>query len=373
MVVDPRHDHSLRVPRPDLSVKLGTPNACNKCHTKQTPQWAAAAIAKWTGKPPAGFQNFAEAFQAGTSGAANARALLQAVAADKAQPALVRASAIDRLGRLLTPATLDAVNGALDDPDPVVRLAAVEALGNTEAAVRQRFLPRMLDDPVRAVRIEAARALAGAPEKELAESRRADFARALDEYIQAQLYNADRPEGRMNLGNLHMQRGDTAAAAAEYRKAIEIDPSFEAAYTNLADLYRARGSDVEAESALQQGLKRNPRSAVLHYTLGLTLVRLKRKPESLKEFEIAARLAPESARFAYVHAVALNDAGQPREALKAMETALARSPNDRDLLSGLAYFSAQGGDRARAQGYVKRLRVLDPENAEYARMEKQLK
>jgi predicted CXXCH cytochrome family protein len=33
MMVDPRHDHSLRVPRPDLSVKFGTPNACNGCHT----------------------------------------------------------------------------------------------------------------------------------------------------------------------------------------------------------------------------------------------------------------------------------------------------------------------------------------------------
>ena len=32
MVVDERHDHSFRIPRPDLSVKLGTPNACNDCH-----------------------------------------------------------------------------------------------------------------------------------------------------------------------------------------------------------------------------------------------------------------------------------------------------------------------------------------------------
>jgi cytochrome c553 len=32
MVIDPRHDHSIRIPRPDLSVELGTPNACNNCH-----------------------------------------------------------------------------------------------------------------------------------------------------------------------------------------------------------------------------------------------------------------------------------------------------------------------------------------------------
>lgn len=34
MDVDPRRDHSLRVPRPDLSVKFGTPNACTGCHLR---------------------------------------------------------------------------------------------------------------------------------------------------------------------------------------------------------------------------------------------------------------------------------------------------------------------------------------------------
>ncbi len=32
MDVDLRRDHSLRIPRPDLSVQLGTPNACTGCH-----------------------------------------------------------------------------------------------------------------------------------------------------------------------------------------------------------------------------------------------------------------------------------------------------------------------------------------------------
>jgi len=49
MVVDPRRDHSMRVPRPDLSVKLGTPNACNRCHTDRSTQWAADAVEKWYG------------------------------------------------------------------------------------------------------------------------------------------------------------------------------------------------------------------------------------------------------------------------------------------------------------------------------------
>lgn len=36
MHVDPRRDHSLRIPRPDLSVKHNTPNACSQCHIDST-------------------------------------------------------------------------------------------------------------------------------------------------------------------------------------------------------------------------------------------------------------------------------------------------------------------------------------------------
>ena len=32
MVVDPRRDHSFRIPRPDLSASIGTTNACTNCH-----------------------------------------------------------------------------------------------------------------------------------------------------------------------------------------------------------------------------------------------------------------------------------------------------------------------------------------------------
>ena len=46
MVVDPRRDHSMRVPRPDASVTLGVPNACNSCHTDRDAQWAATVAAR---------------------------------------------------------------------------------------------------------------------------------------------------------------------------------------------------------------------------------------------------------------------------------------------------------------------------------------
>ena len=372
MVVDPRHDHSMRIPRPDLSVQLGTPNACTSCHAKQTAQWAADAIAKWTGKPPASFQQFGAALHAGSTAAPGAREALVALIGDTAQPAIARASAIDRLANLLTPQTTDTVVGALKDSDASVRQAAVEALGNAEPDLRRRVLLPLLDDPVFAVRIEAARALVGPPEQSLTPEQRARLRVVLDEYVAAQAYNFDRPEGHMNVGNLAGARGDAETAIAQFQQAIAIDPLFVAAYVNLADVYRATGKEVDAQVILRQGIKADPRSAVLHYTLGLALTRQKARDVALQEFRTAVQLAPGDARFAYVYAVALNDAGHPADALSVLNTALKVSPNDINLLTGLVYFSQQAGDGAAAHRHLAQLRELDPGNPEWDQLQQQL-
>ena len=368
MQIDVRHDHSLRIPRPDVSVKLGTPNACNICHAKKTPQWAADAIRGWTGRAPTGYQNFADALRAGTMEASGARGALMTIIDDPAQPAIVRASALERLGRMLSPSSLPSLTRALNDSNALVRLAAVEGIGASDLATRIRYLPRMLSDPVRGVRIEAARALAGQPEAQIPAADRDAFAKAIGEYIAVQNYNADRPEGRMNLGNLYAMRGDAERAAAEFRKAIEIDPTSVEARVNLADLYRAQRDEAKAEAVLREGIAISPRSAALHYALGLSFVRAKRTADSVRELGEAAKLAPDNARFAYVYAVALNDAGRPKEALQLLKGALKTHPNDRDLLFGLAHFSAAAGDRDAAAGYAKKLTELDPENREFAQL-----
>jgi predicted CXXCH cytochrome family protein len=367
MQVDPRHDHSLRIPRPDLSVKFGVPNACNSCHTAKTPQWAADTLVKWKGSIPVGFQNFADALHAGDVGAPGARDALVRIINDPAQPAIVRASAIDRLAPWLNPATLPSVAQALNDTDPGVRLAAAGAIGGSmPVPTRTQYLPRLLDDPVLSVRIEAAHGLAGEGEAALADASRKGFQKAIDEYVAVQNYNADRPEGHANLGNLYAARGDAARAAVEYRKAIDIDPAFLPAYSNLADVDRSLGADADAIEVLKRGIARVPRAAPLHHALGLAYVRQKRSDDALRELAEATKLAPDNARFAYVYAVALNDAGRTAEALSVLKMAQKKQPYDRELLFGLAYYSAAANNREEALRYVGKLREVEPDNAEYA-------
>ena len=359
MQVDPRNDHSLRIPRPDLSVTLGTPNACNSCHTDKQPQWAADKVQQWYPHPPAGHQRYAEAFAAASQGLPSAHAALMAVATDKDQPAIARATALSRLNESRDQQTFSLLVDGLYDDNETVRLAAVEAVARIAPAMSSQALPPLLNDPLRSVRMAAARGLVGAAEQQLNPAQRAAFERGLDEYIAAQQFNADRPESLTNLGALYAERGDAAQAEAYLRRAIALDP-FPPAVINLANVYQSQGLEPQAENILREGLTRSPQEASLHHVLGLALARQKRLPEAISELAKASQLAPENPRYRYVHAVALNSSGQPNAAIKALETAHQDFPQDQDILLGLVTFNRDLGAYAAARQWADALLLLIP-------------
>lgn len=363
MVVDPRHDHSLRIPRPDRTLTLGTPNACNQCHADRDAQWAEAAVAGWYPVRKPGFQAFAEAFDLGDRGAPGAQRALTALAGDAAQPGIVRASAISRLGRFMGPATLPAITTALGDPDPMVRMSAVGALANADAGTRIEHLPRMLHDPALVVRMDAARALAGEAETRLLTDERRAFETALAEWRAAQQFNAERPEAWTSLGLLSFAQGDVDGAVTALRRALALDPTFVQAAVNLADIHRATSAEAEAEKLLRETLARNPDAGVLHHVLGLSLIRQKHTVAALKELAAAAKLAPEDPRFAYVFAVALHDTGNAGDAVATLEAALKRHPYDRAMLAALASYQQEAGNGARVRELAKLLQELEPEDS----------
>ena len=76
MVVHDRRDHSIRIPRPDLTVTIGTPNACNQCHTDHPAEWAAKAVAEWYPNGRQTKPHYGTALHAGRTGAINAESQL---------------------------------------------------------------------------------------------------------------------------------------------------------------------------------------------------------------------------------------------------------------------------------------------------------
>jgi tetratricopeptide (TPR) repeat protein len=363
MVVDPRRDHSLRVPRPDLSVKLGVPNPCNGCHADRSATWAAETVDRWYGHAPVGLQRFAETLAAGAKGAPGAPQLLAALAVDPGQPAIARATALSRLQRGVTGSALAAARTAASDPSPLVRRAAARVLADVDPADRAPLLAPLLADAVRSVRIEAVPGMAGLPSEALSPADRGAFERATGEFVAAQELNGDRPESHLNLANLAIQQRRFDAAEAELRSALAIDPAFAPAAVNLGDLFRMLGRDGEAEPVLRAALAHAPSNPAVLHALGLVMVRQKRARESLVWLAAAARLGADNPRYGYVYAVALHDAGQRRESERAIDDVLRRWPYDRDALSAQVVFHRDRGDLPGARRYLQRLQALEPPEA----------
>ena len=372
MVNDERADHGMRIPRPDLSITLGTPNACNQCHQDQSAPWAAAAVADWYGDDLRQRHHFGEALQAGRTGAPDAAARLLALATDGEQPGIARATALDLLQRYPEQNQLAPVTALLADADPLVRQSAVRWLEVTEPRTRFQLGMPLLDDRVRTVRLEAARTLAPLMRFDLPDADRQRLESALQAYRNAQLVNAERPESHLNMGLVAMQQGKLPLARKDYLTALRLDPGFVPAYANLADLYRALGADADGEQTLKDGLRVAPDSADLHHALGLLYIRAKRLDAAVDELARAARLAPDNARYAYVHALALKETGDTEAALAVLTDAYQRNPADRDTLLALVTMNRDAGHLDDARGYAQALRLRYPDDPEIAALARAL-
>jgi tetratricopeptide (TPR) repeat protein len=361
MVVDPRHDHAFRIPRPDESVRFGTSNACNDCHTDKDATWAAAAVERWFGPERKGFQTWTETFAAARADKVEANALLLKLATSSDAPSIARATAFESLAEYPSREAVAAAQRSLADADPLVRLAALGTLRTLLPVAQSWPLAQgLLTDPVRGVRIEAASLLSAMLQDHLSPADRERLSRAIDDYVAAQRVNADRAESRVNLGNLYAQQGRSAEAETEYAAARALDPSFTPTYVSLAQFYARQGRDADGERLLREALARMPGNAELHLALGLNLVRQHRAADALPEIARAAESDPGNARYAYVYAVALNSAGRTDDGIKTLEASHARHPADRDTLFALVTINRNAGRNAAALSWADRLATIDP-------------
>ncbi len=368
MGIDARHDHSMRLPRPDRSVMLGTPNACNQCHTDKNASWARDAIKTWYPSPKSGAQDFAEAFDLGDRGAPGALPALLSIASAETGSTIARASALTRLGRYLSPQVLIAAAQALQIDDPAVKTAAISVIAGADPSVRRTLLAPLLSDSSRLVRMDAARAIAGEAEAGLSDQERTVLEAALAEYVEAQLFNAERPESQSNLGALYRERGKMDDARKSFAKALELDPTFYAASISLADVARAGGDESGAEQVLRKSLSTNPSAGPVLHALGLSLIRQKRTAEALDSLTRAVEASPEDPRFNYVLAIALHDTGKSSEALGVLRNALARHPYDRDILWALASYEVEAGDYTSARDHAELLNTLEPNRTDVVQL-----
>jgi Tfp pilus assembly protein PilF len=377
MVVDERADHSLRVPRPDLSLKLGTPNPCTACHRDKDAAWAANAVETWYPDPAYRGPHFGEALHAADTDAPDAGAWLLALAADSAQPAIARASALARLRDHAEPTALMTVQRLLVDPQVQVREQAVRFLDLADLQTRVELAWPLLSDPALTVRLEAARVLAPVMTQGIGGELAERLSAGLEEYAIAEMVNADRPEAHQNLGLLAFEAGEPRVAEQAYRTALRLDQRFTPARVNLADLYRALGRESEAEAELMAGLAAGPATASeradLHHALGLAQVRSQRLDRAVQELARAAELSPQNSRYVYVYAVALDTADRTLEAISVLEAAHERARTDRDILIALIQYNDKLHRADAAERWLEILRVQVPGDPALMPLQEQIK
>jgi predicted CXXCH cytochrome family protein len=368
MVIDARRDHGIRVPRPDLSLSLGSPNACTQCHADRKPEWAAAGMDQWYGKTWRERPHYGTTLHAAATHGAKALPSLLALARNPALPAIVRASAATLAQPYVRPGDLQAARRLLADPDPATRIAALGLIERFETPIRVEAGAPLLSDPVRGVRVEAARMLADVPEDGFSPEQRRARELAAKEYVAALTLDADWPAANASLGNLYLRQGRVEQAVATYERALALDPRFAGAYVNLADAYRQQKREADSEKVLRRGLALLPREASLHHALGLALVRKNEKASALKELAEAARLAPDNARYAYVYAVGLHSAGKNDAALSQLRAADARHPYNLEILGALVSMNREARKPGDALPYARKIAEILPDDPAVKRL-----
>jgi predicted CXXCH cytochrome family protein len=341
MLIDPRRDHSFKIPRPDLSEKLGTPSACKNCHQEKSHRWAVKAIEKTHGARSLSDNSTALLFSKAREGDVSAITGLTNMLKDDQTAPIVKASALKLLsGFFPNTEAVSATIDALKNEKALIRASAVSGLDVIPEQYQFSLLSPLIDDPVRAVRIEAARILAAVPTEAFGDKARS-FETALEEYRALQNSLADTPEAHVNLAVMYAAQKWPDKAETEYLSAIALAPEFIPARINLANLYNTMKRNDDAEKQLREAIRIMPEEGELYYSLGLLMAEEKKMEEVLVLLEKATQLMPNRTRVAYNYGLTLQNLGKYKKAESMYLQTLTVSPQDSDLLYALVTLYAQ--------------------------------
>ncbi len=263
MGIDGRRDHSFRIPRPDVSIETGAPNACNDCHVQRDASWAAKQIAQRFPSSTRRKQHFSQVFAKARKDITSSADALVRTASDESLAGIVRATALNMLTGIATTQRAASTARFIVDADPLVRAAAIELQrGATPQDRVLRLLPA-LEDKLRSVRIAAARVLLGAPVVRLPARNRSALQAAQRAWRLSLLAKTDFPETHIVLGGIALVLRNPRAAEQAFREAVRQDPQLVQAWRMIVRIRAAIGDRAGAREAIDAALRLNPNSPVL--------------------------------------------------------------------------------------------------------------
>ncbi|WFB36525.1 tetratricopeptide repeat protein [Kiritimatiellota bacterium B12222] len=350
MEADLRRDHGFTIPDPLLTRTLGIPNACSRCHSDESVEWAEKWTEEWYGDKLAARRTRprAHAIQDAWDGKANLGPVLVQLAQNESNINW-RASLIRLMGPYMDQQSVrEFTQSSLRHPHELVRNAAVHALGDYPVFFPQ--IENLREDPSRLVRIDASWVTRDgdpfSPEQ----------AKELDEWL---TFNSDQPAGAMHLAQMALSKNDPAGvqkwakrmvvydasigpymiagrlvhaaglpeqAITYFEEAVVLDPSSEEAWYVLAMLRNELGNLDGAMDAFRKVVQLNVNNARAWYNLGLAQIQSGNVDAGLMALTRAEGADPTSADAAYAAATVYLQAGNIDEARKALNRALQANP-----------------------------------------------
>lgn len=261
-----RRDHSLRIPRPDISKVTNSPNACNACHTDKTVDWAIENTTKWYGAKKQDHHGFT--FYKANLQDPTAVDELKIIINDENKPIIVRQTAMDVLRTNYSEQSQEILNPFLKHKNSALRFQSVfnSRFDNSNA----KEILALLKDPVKGIRNTAAIKIAENKSLLTADYQKA-FEKEIKEYAAILMYNSDFPDSKLNLGNYYYSQNNYPQAINYYQKTITQDKEYIQAYFNLAYLYNQNNEKNQAISILESYIQKNPKDKQALYDIGLLI------------------------------------------------------------------------------------------------------
>ena len=364
MEVDDRRDHSFSIPAPQHSESMNTPNACNSCHRMQSSQWSTTAIETWVKTTAA--DPFSTINSRAQKGDILALRSMVEYANDERNPAIRRATMLSLTGNIPSRLTAETISQQLSSSSPIVRRAAVETSAFIPLQHRWGLLKPLMTDESASVRFEVASQLAGYS-AEVSGSDYVALSNLLREHEQQLRIFEDTPSGQAVIAMYALNQGNTERALKALNKALEIEPDYAPALLNLADIYRGLGDEDKAHKTLQRAILVAPDSGAIQHSLGLYWVRQGQLESALSYLKAATEQDDSNVRYAYVYAVALESSGQLGNAIKTLEAANQKWPNQYDVLLSLILYLEKADRASESWSYLSNLSAIAPNDPEVKR------
>ncbi|MFY0714873.1 tetratricopeptide repeat protein [Seonamhaeicola sp. NFXS20] len=367
---DYRRDHSFRIPRPDQSLKYGTPNACTRCHTDKDDSWAWEQFKKNYGEPD--YTHFSDLLAPGFTGEEDGYHKLLTLAKDTIYPEIARASAVSNMTKYYSSEVINNMLQFLNDESPFVRGATIDALSEMANEDYAKYFIPLLKDPKRTVRVKAFFELSALDEQQIPEEYKEAYQKVKKEFEVHLSVTSDFAGGRAKRGRYYLNKGDLPNAIKAFESALEIDNLNNIVRSNLANLYYRNGQFKEAEEAFKTIISQEPEYGQTYYSYALLLSELNRSQEAIDQMQFAIKYMPQNVRFYYNLSLLYDKVNNFKKAEETLVKGLKIAPQNGDLLYVLAYLYQKNGDITKAKNIAQQLVQLYPNNQQYRAMFNQL-